>query len=123
MGPKDLVNDLQTFGLFFEDLVVRDLRVYAESLDGALYHYRDSSGLECDAVLHRRNGSYALLEVKLGGEERINEGAANMQTLADIIDRNKMPSPSFMAVITAVGRYAYQRKDGVFVLPIGCLKD
>ena len=123
MGPKDLVNDLQTFGLFFEDLVVRDLRVYAESLDGALYHYRDSSGLECDAVLHRRNGSYALLEVKLGGEERINEGAANMQTLAEIIDRNKMPSPSFMAVITAVGRYAYQRKDGVFVLPIGCLKD
>ena len=123
MGPKDLVNDLQTFGLFFEDLVVRDLRVYAESLDGALYHYRDSSGLECDAVLHRRNGSYALLEVKLGGEERINEAAANMQTLADIIDRNKMPSPSFMAVITAVGRYAYQRKDGVFVLPIGCLKD
>ena len=123
MGPKDLVNNLQTFGLFFEDLVVRDLRVYAESLDGALYHYRDSSGLECDAVLHRRNGSYALLEVKLGGEERINEGAANMQTLADIIDRNKMPSPSFMAVITAVGRYAYQRKDGVFVLPIGCLKD
>lgn len=123
MGPKDLVNDLQTFGLFFEDLVVRDLRVYAESLDGALYHYRDSSGLECDAVLHRRNGSYALLEVKLGGEERINEGAANMKTLADIIDRNKMPSPSFMAVITAVGRYAYQRKDGVFVLPIGCLKD
>lgn len=123
MGPKDLVDDLQTFGLFFEDLVVRDLRVYAESLDGALYHYRDSSGLECDAVLHRRNGSYALLEVKLGGEERINEGAANMQTLADIIDRNKMPSPSFMAVITAVGRYAYQRKDGVFVLPIGCLKD
>ena len=123
MGPKDLVNDLQTFGLFFADLVVRDLRVYAESLDGALYHYRDSSGLECDAVLHRRNGSYALLEVKRGGEERINEGAANMQTLADIIDRNKMPSPSFMAVITAVGRYAYQRKDGVFVLPIGCLKD
>ena len=123
MGPKDLVNDLQTFGLFFEDLVVRDLRVYAESLDGALYHYRDSSGLECDAVLHRRNGSYALLEVKLGGEERINEGAANMHTLAEIIDRNKMPSPSFMAVITAVGRYAYQRKDGVFVLPIGCLKD
>lgn len=123
MGPKDLVNDLQTFGLFFEDLVVRDLRVYAESLDGALYHYRDSSGLECDAVLHRRNGSYALLEVKLGGEERINEGAANMKTLADIIDRNKMPSPSFMAVITAVGRYAYQRKDGVFVFPIGCLKD
>ena len=71
LGPKDLINDLQTFGLFFEDLVVRDLRVYAEALDGILYHYRDSNGLECDAVLHRRNGSYALLEVKLGGTEQI----------------------------------------------------
>ena len=123
LGPKDLINDLQTFGLFFEDLVVRDLRVYAEALDGEIYHYRDSSGLECDTVLHRRNGSYALLEVKLGGEDRINEGAANLLALANIIDRNKMPSPSFMAVITAVGQYAYQRKDGVLVLPIGCIKD
>ena len=70
LGPKDLVNDLQSFGLFFEDLAVRDLRVYAEALDGSLYHYRDSSGLECDTVIHRRDGSYALLEVKLGGTER-----------------------------------------------------
>ena len=77
----------------------------------------------CDTVLHRRNGSYALLEAKLGGEDRINEGAANLLALANIIDRNKMPSPSFMAVITAVGQYAYQRKDGVLVLPIGCIKD
>lgn len=123
LGPGDLINDLQTFGLFFEDLVVRDLRVYAETLDGALYHYRDSSGLECDTVLHRRNGTYALLEVKIGGEERINEGAANMLALANVIDQSKMPLPSFMAVITAVGQYAYQRKDGVYVLPIGCLKD
>lgn len=122
-GPKDLINDLQSFGLFFEDLVVRDLRVYAEALDGELYHYRDSSGLECDTVLHRRNGSYALLEVKIGGENRINEGAANLLALAKNIDTNKMSAPSFMAVIIGVGKYAYQRKDGVYVIPIGCLKD
>lgn len=123
LGPKDLVNDLQTFGLLFEDLVVRDLRVYAEALDGELYHYRDSSGLECDTVLHRHNGSYALLEIKIGGEERINEGAANLLALANNIDTNKMSAPSFMAVIIGVGKYAYQRKDGVYVIPIGCLKD
>lgn len=123
LGPKDLINDLQSFGLFFEDLVVRDLRVYAEVLDGELYHYRDSSGLECDTVLHRRNGSYALLEVKIGGENRINEGAANLLALAKNIDTNKMSAPSFMAVIIGVGKYAYQRKDGVYVIPIGCLKD
>lgn len=123
LGPKDLVNDLQSFGLFFEDLVVRDLRVYAEALDGTLYHYRDSSGLECDAVLHRRNGSYALLEVKLGGNDRIEEGAANLRALADKIDTDRMPSPSFMAVVIGVGKYAYRRKDGVLVLPVGCLKN
>lgn len=123
LGPKDLINDLQSFGLFFEDLVVRDLRVYAEALDGELYHYRDSSGLECDTVLHRRNGSYALLEVKIGGENRINEGAANLLALAKNIDTNKMSAPSFMSVIIGVGKYAYQRKDGVYVIPIGCLKD
>lgn len=123
LDPKDLINDLQSFGLFFEDMVVRDLRVYAEALDGELYHYRDSSGLECDTVLHRRNGSYALLEVKLGGEDKINEGAASMIELANNIDTDKMPAPSFMAVIIGVGKYAYRRKDGVYVLPIGCLKD
>ena len=123
LGPKDLVNDLQSFGLFFEDMAVRDLRVYAEALDGQLYHYRDSNGLECDTVLHRRNGSYALLEVKLGGEDKINEGAASMIELANNIDTDKMPAPSFMAVIIGVGKYAYRRKDGVYVLPIGCLKD
>lgn len=123
LGPKDLINDLQSFGFFFEDMAVRDLRVYAEALDGELYHYRDSNGLECDAVLHRRNGSYALLEIKLGGEERINEGAANMIALANTIDTSKMPAPSFMAVIIGAGQYAYQRKDGVHVIPLGCLKD
>jgi hypothetical protein len=123
LGPKDLINDLDTFGLFFEDMAVRDLRVYAEALDGDLYHYRDSNGLECDTVLHRRNGSYALIEVKLGGEKLINDAAANMIELANKIDTTKMPAPSFMAVVVAVGQYAYQRKDGVFVIPIGCLKN
>lgn len=123
LGPGDLINDLESFGFFFEDLAVRDLRVYADALDGELYHYRDSRGLECDAVLHRRNGSYALLEVKLGGSERIDEGAANLIDLAGIIDTGRMPGPSFLAVVVGVGTYAYQRKDGVYVLPIGCLKD
>lgn len=123
LGPKDLISDLQTFGLFFEEMVVRDLRVYADALDGELFHYRDSNGLECDAVLHLRNGSYALFEVKLGGEERINEGASSLMALSKIIDQTRMPAPSFMAVITAVGPYAYRRADGVYVLPIGCIKD
>lgn len=123
LGPKDLINDLQSFGFFFEDMAVRDLRVYAEALDGALYHYRDSNGLECDTVIHRRDGSYALIEIKLGGEERINEGAANLAALANNIDTDNMPPPSFMAVVVGTGQYAYQRKDGVYVIPIGCLKD
>ena len=123
LGPKDLINDLQSFGLLFEDMVVRDLRVYADALDGQLYHYRDSNGLECDTVLHRRNGSYALMEIKLGGQERINEGAANLMALAENIDTDRMPAPSFMAVITGVGPYAYRRQDGIYVIPAGCLKD
>lgn len=123
LGPKDLINDLKSFGFFFEDLVVRDLRVYAEALDGELYHYRDSNGLECDTVLHRRNGSYALMEVKLGGEQNIEDGAKSMLSLAGNIDTDKMPAPSFMAVIVGVGKYAYLRKDGVYVIPVGCLRD
>ncbi|MDO4801933.1 MAG: DUF4143 domain-containing protein, partial [Prevotellaceae bacterium] len=123
LGPSDLINDLNSFGLFFEDLAVRDLRVFAEALDGRLYHYRDSSGLECDTVLHRRNGTYALVEVKLGGTKLIEEGVSSLQALANTIDTSRMPAPSFKMVLTAVGQYAYQRKDGIFVVPIGCLKD
>ena len=123
LGPNDLINDLESFGLFFEDMAVRDLRVYAEALDGQLFHYRDSNELECDTVLHRRDGSYALLEVKLGGEEHINDGAASMIELSNNINTEKMPAPSFMAVIIGVGKYAYQRQDGVYVIPIGCLRD
>ena len=123
LGPNDLMNDLESFGLFFEDLAVRDLRVFAEALDGRLYHYRDSSGLECDTVLHRRNGTYGLIEVKLGGEKLINDGVTALKALADAIDTTRMPKPSFMMVLTAVGQYAYQRPDGIFVVPINCIRD
>lgn len=123
LGPDDLMNDLETFGLLFETLCVRDLRVYAESIDGNVYHYRDKNGLECDAVLHLRNGSYGLIEIKLGGAQAIEKGVSTLTTLANNIDTTKMKAPSFLMVLTAVGDYAYQRKDGVFVVPIGCLKD
>ena len=123
IGPNDLLNDLNTMGLFFETLCVRDLRVYAEANDGDVFHYRDKSGLECDAVVHLRNGSYGLIEIKLGGDTLIGEGAANLNSLAEKIDTTKMKKPSFKMVLTAVGQYAYIRTDGVMVVPIGCLKD
>ena len=123
IGPADFLNDLNTFGLFFETLAVRDLRVFADVLDGGLYHYRDRNGLECDAILHRRNGTYGLIEIKLGGETLIEEGAANLKALADKIDTTKMKDPSFLMVLTGTGAYAYRRKDGVYVVPIGCLRN
>ena len=124
LGPDDLINDLNTFGLFFETLCVRDLRVYADALNGTVYHYRDKSNLECDAVVHLENGSYGLIEIKLGGSSLVDEGAANLKTLADKLDTTKMKKPSFLMVLTGVGDYAYKRHgDGVLVVPIGCLKD
>lgn len=123
LGPGDLEKDLKTMGLFFETMAVRDLRVYAQSFDGTIYHYRDKSGLECDAVIHLRNGSFGLIEIKLGGDTLIEEGAVNLKKLAAKIDTVKMKDPSFLMVLTGVGRFAYQRKDGVYVVPIGCLKD
>ena len=122
VGPEDFLNDLNTFGLFFETMAVRDLRVYAQALDGELYHYRDKNGLECDAVLHRRNGTYGLKEIKLGGDGLIEEGAANLNSLEEKIDTTKMKAPSFKMVLTGTGMYAYRRKDGVYVVPIGILK-
>lgn len=123
LGPDDLLNDLETMGLMFETLCVRDLRVYAEANDGDVFHYRDKNGLECDAVVHLRNGSYGLIEIKLGGETLIEEGASNLNSLANMIDTTKMKKPSFKMVLTAVGQYAYLRTDGVMVVPIGCLKN
>ena len=123
IGPKDLINDLNTFGLLFETLCVRDLRVYAESINGKVYHYRDANDLECDAVIHLRDGSYGLIEIKLGGDRLINEGAETLKKLESHIDTTKMKKPSFLLVLTAVGKYAYRREDGVYVVPIGCLKN
>ncbi len=121
IGPRDLIRDLNTFGFLFETLAIRDLRVYAQASLGEVYHYRDKTGLECDAVVHLRNGSYALIEIKLGGDKLIEEGSQNLKKLSEKIDTNKMKSPSFLMVLTGVGKYAYQREDGVYVVPIGCL--
>lgn len=123
IGPKDLIADLNTFGLLFETMCVRDLRIYAESLNGSIYHYRDRSGLECDAVIHLRNGHYGLVEIKLGGDNLINAGAANLIRLESMIDLEKMPAPSFKMILTGTDRYAHMRPDGVMVVPIGCLKN
>ncbi len=123
LGPNDLINNLLDFGFYFEALAVRDLRVYADALDGQLYHFRDKNGLECDAVLHLRNGDYGLIEIKIGGDSNISKGAETLKTLAGKIDTDKMKAPSFLMVLTGIGNFAYIRKDGVFVVPIGCLKD
>ena len=123
LGPTDLVNNLELMGLIFENLCVRDLRIYADALDGSVYHYRDKTGLECDAVIHLRNGSYGLVEVKLGGDQSINEGAESLLKLTSKIDTEKMKKPAFLMVLCGVAPFAYKREDGVFVVPITCLKD
>lgn len=123
IGPKDLISDLKTFGFIFENLCVRDLRVYTDALNGSVYHYRDSLGLECDSVVHLRNGKYGLVEIKLGGDKLIEEGAANLLKLRSKINTVNMNEPSFMMILTAVGNFAFQRKDGVYVVPITCLKN
>ena len=123
IGPEDLLNDLELMGLIFENLCVRDLRIYADALDGNVYHYRDKAGLECDAVIHLRNGRYGLVEVKLGGDKLINEGAESLKKLAGRIDTGKMREPAFMMVLCGVAPFAYKREDGVYVVPVTCLKD
>lgn len=123
LGPDDLMNDLNTMGFFFETMCVRDLRVFAEALNGKVYHYRDKSGLECDAVVHLRNGQYGLIEIKLGGQSLINDGVATLNALAGRIDTSRMKAPAFLMVLTATGEFAYRRpEDGVYVVPIGCLR-
>lgn len=123
IGPQDLENDLNTFGLLFENLVVRDLRIYADAIDGKVYHYRDNLDLECDAVVHLRNGKYGLIEVKLGGEKLISEGIKSLNKLEEKLDTTKMKAPAFKMVITGVGKFAYKNKDGILIVPIGSLKD
>ena len=123
MGPADLVNDLNTMGFFFETMCVRDLRVYAEALNGKVYHYRDKSGLECDAVVHLRNGQYGLIEIKLGGQSLIDDGVRTLNSLAAQVDTSRMKAPAFKMVLTATGEYAYRRsEDGIYIVPVGCLK-
>ena len=123
IGPNDLLNDLNTFGFLFETMCVRDLRIFADVMNGCVYHYRDKTGLECDAVIHLRNGDYGLIEIKLGGEIAIEQGAATLKKLRDRIDTEKMKEPSFLMVLTAIGKYAFQRPDGVYIVPLGCLRD
>lgn len=122
IGPEDLQKDLNTMGFLFENLCVRDLRIYADYLDGTLYHFREKNGLECDAVLHRRDGSYGLIEIKLGGDRLINAGAENLKRIASLIDTDRMMKPSFMLVLCGVAPYAYKREDNVYVVPITNLK-
>ena len=123
IGPQDLIADLKTFGFLFETMCVRDLRVFADALNGTVYHYRDKEGLECDAVVHLRNGSYGLVEIKLGGDTLIEEGAKTLTALTKKIDTTEMNAPAFSMVLIGTGNYAYRRKDGIYVVPIGCLRD
>jgi hypothetical protein len=120
VGPGDLLNDLNTMGLLFESMCIRDLRVFSEALDGKVYHYRDKAGLECDAVVHLRNGSYALIEVKLGGGD-IEYAAKNLLQLKNKIDTDRMKEPSFLMILTGT-EFGYRRDDGIYVVPLGCLK-
>lgn len=123
LGPDDLVYDLNTFGLLFETLAVRDLRIYADALGGQVCHYRDKNGLECDAVIHLRDSSYGLVEIKIGGEQLIESGAETLLKLSGKIDTKRMKEPSFLMILTGIGQYAYRRKDGIYVVPVNCLKD
>lgn len=123
IGPGDLLADFNTFGLHFEGMAVRDLRTYASAQLGEVYHYRDAEGLECDAIVHLRDGSYGLVEIKIGGEKLINEGVEALTKLRKKIDISKMKNPSFLMVLVGIGEIAYRRDDGVYVVPLGCLKD
>ena len=122
LAPADLLRDLPTFGLFFETLAIRDLRAYADALDGSVRHYRDKSGLECDAVVHLRNGAFGLVEIKLGGAALIDKGARSLSALASKLDPSKLPPPSFLMVLVADGDIAYRRPDGIIVCPLSALK-
>ena len=123
LDPDGLLKDTRTFGFIFETLCMRDLRAYAQSLGGEVYHYRDANGLECDAVIHLPGGKYGLVQIKLGGdEEQIEDSAIKMKKLSSEIDEEFTPKPDFMMVLTGMQKIAYRREDGVYVVPIGCLK-
>ena len=120
--PDKLMHDMNTFGLLFETMAVRDLRIYADAIDAKVYHYRDKDELECDAVIERRDGSYGLVEIKLGGDYAVSEAQITLNALAKKINTDKVGKPSFRMVLTAIGKYALRLEDGTFVVPIGCLK-
>ena len=122
-NPGELTRDLDTMGLFFENLCVRDLRIYADALGGRIYHYRDKSGLECDAVIRLNNGRYGLAEVKLGGHQAIEAAADTLHRLEARINTVRMRAPSFKMVLAGTEDLAYRRQDGVLVVPIGALRD
>ena len=120
--PEDLMNDFRSFGLFFEDLAVRDLVIYASCIGGEVRHYRDGSGLECDAIIHLPDSRWGAIEIKLGGEDLINDGAKSLLTLKKkLIEKSDEPAPAFMMILTACGSL-YRRPDGIYVVPINCLK-
>lgn len=122
-GPGDMIRDMRTFGLFFETMAMRDLRCYADAIGGKVSHYIDANGLECDAVVHLRNGRFGLVEVKLGGPNLIEQGARTLNQFASRIDEAKTGPLAFKMILTAVGEFAYTRKeDGIVVCPISALK-
>ena len=123
ISPNDLLNDIKSFGLFFEDFAVRDLRVYASVLDGDIRHYRDNAGLECDAIIHLNNGKWGAIEIKLGGNELIDYGAKRLNILKNkLFEKSNTQAPSFMMILTAYGP-CYKRNDGIYVVPINMLRD
>lgn len=122
VGPEDLMHDLETFGLMFEDMAVRDLQIYADTIGGEVRHYRDNAGLECDAVVHLEDGRWGAVEIKLGGDDLVEAGAVSLKALRDkIVEKSDERAPSFLMVLTAVGG-AYEREDGVLVAPVNMLK-
>ena len=123
LSPEILLNDINTLGLLFENMVIRDLKIYAESIDGEVLHYRDKNGLESDAVIQLKNGDYGLVEIKLGGKSLIEQGIKSLNKLESILDFDRMKRPKFKAVICGVTSFAYKTQDGTYVIPIGCLKN
>lgn len=123
LSPENLLNDINTLGLLFENMVIRDLKIYAESIDGEVLHYRDKNGLECDAIIQLKNGDYGLIEIKLGGKSLIEQGIKSLNKLESILDFENVKKPKFKAVICGISSFAYKMQDGTYVIPIGCLKN
>ncbi len=121
INPEGVLADFEYFGFLFESLCTRDIRIYAQANDADVFHYRDKTGLEADLIIRQRNGKWAAIEIKLGNKQ-IEEAAQNLLTLRAKIDEEKMGKDSFLMIVTG-GQYAYQRNDGIWVVPIGCLRD